>query len=123
MRVFSQVGFSRTEKPVSKKFFGANLLGTPIQSRAIYAGRLLIMKSKRRTITGIERIVRINRKPVEANVKQSNSRKLGIERRLVTFSVLAIIFAILWVLLVPMFSYDPLDSEINKLPGTELSHP
>jgi hypothetical protein len=56
-------------------------------------------------------------------MKEAHFRKLGRERRLVTFSVLAIVFAILWVLLVPMFSYNPLDSEIQILPGTELSHP
>lgn len=56
-------------------------------------------------------------------MKQAHFRKLGRERRLVTFSALAIVFAILWVLLVPMFSYEPLDSDINNLPGTELSHP
>ena len=61
--------------------------------------------------------------PEDADLRQTHSRKLGRERRLVTFIVLSVDFGILWVLLVPMFSYEPQDSGVDILPGTELSHP
>lgn len=44
-------------------------------------------------------------------------------RRVTFFCTIAITLAVLWVLLVPMFSYEPLDSDAPTIPGTERALP
>jgi hypothetical protein len=36
-------------------------------------------------------------------------------------ATLSVVISFFWVLLAPIFSYEPISSEIQKLPGTELA--
>jgi hypothetical protein len=53
--------------------------------------------------------------------KPTNSTKFLGGRRITTFSVLAFTFAFLWLLLAPIFSYEPGTTDFFSPPGTELA--
>ena len=56
-------------------------------------------------------------------IRETHVRKLASERRITTFTLVAIAFAFIWILLVPIFSYEPSKTEFYIPPGTDLATP
>jgi hypothetical protein len=54
-------------------------------------------------------------------VIRQTHRKRASERRVITFTVLAFAFAFIWLLLTPIFSYEPRFPDYFPPPGTDLA--